>query len=312
VLLVGVFLASRPLWQTVRQSAADPGSRVVAGLQLRQGLPVDGGRTYAEQSVVWLSWWVGPAALVLALLAAALLAHRAAATWVDGIELPSWTGPLLVALGSTALTLYRPGITPDHPWADRRLVIAVATVVLLVTGLTAVVTRWSARRLPASVLVVASSGCALALLVPTALATWPHRDEHVEEGQLTAVTQVCEAFRPGDVALMVDSRAANEWPQVLRGQCRVPALSTTSGLRRDPTAFFAAVGQVERAVEARGSNLVLVAADSEDALRALGVERVQRAVKPEDAVVREDPRLLEERPDSLVPLSIQVWLGRTG
>jgi hypothetical protein len=28
--------------------------------------------------------------------------------------------------------------------------------------------------------------------------------------------------------------------------------------------------------------------------------------------VLEDPRLLEQRPDSLVALPMQVWLGRTG
>ncbi|MGA8045832.1 MAG: hypothetical protein WCA30_06140, partial [Dermatophilaceae bacterium] len=68
VVLIGVGLATRPLWQIVRQSPDDPGSRVVAGLQLRQGLPVDGGRTYAERSVEWLSWWLGPIALGIALL----------------------------------------------------------------------------------------------------------------------------------------------------------------------------------------------------------------------------------------------------
>ena len=57
VLLAGVVLATRPLWHVEHQSAADPGSRVVAGLQLRQGLPVDGGRTYAEQSLGWTAWW---------------------------------------------------------------------------------------------------------------------------------------------------------------------------------------------------------------------------------------------------------------
>ena len=59
-LLVGLVLATRPWWQTVRQNPDDPGARYVAGLQLRQGLAVDGGRTYAEQTVAWLSWWVGP------------------------------------------------------------------------------------------------------------------------------------------------------------------------------------------------------------------------------------------------------------
>lgn len=304
--VVGAFLASRPLWQTVRQSAADPGSRVVAGLQARQGLPVDGGRTYAEQSVVWMAWWVGPVALVIALVAVAVLAHRAASAWVEGRELPAWAGPAVVAAGSTLLTLYRPGITPDHPWADRRLVIALPTVVLLVVAAAAVTSRWSTRRLPYAVNVVVSIGIAAALLVPSALATLPHAGERVELGELSAVDEVCAQLHPGDVVMMADSRAANEWPQVLRGYCGVPALSTTSALRADPARFKAAVGKVSAAVDARGGRLVLLAADSTDALTQLGLGH---AVVGTDRRVQEDARLLERRPDHLVELPVQVWLG---
>lgn len=306
VLLAGAALASRPLWQTVRQSAADPGSRVVAGLQLRQGLPVDGGRTYAEQSLVWTSWWVGPAAVVIAFAAAALLAHRLASAWVDGRELQIWAGPLVIAFGSAVLTWYRPGITPDHPWADRRLMIALPLVVFLVVAAAATMTRWSTRRMPLPVMVASSVVTSLALLVPTGLATWPHATERVELGELAAVGQVCRAFAPGDVALMVDSRAANEWPQVLRGQCGIPALSTTSALRNDPAALAQAVEQIRTAVTARGSRLVLLAADSDEALQDLEATDQRVGV---DTVVREDARLLERRPDHLVDLPLQVWLG---
>jgi hypothetical protein len=170
-----------------------------------------------------------------------------------------------------------------------------------------VVSRWSTRRLPYAVNVAMSCAAAAALLVPTGLATWPHADERVERGEWAAVDRVCAALRPGDVALMVDSRAANEWPQVLRGYCGVGALSTTSALRNDPARLAAAVDQVRRAVDARGGRLVLVAADSTDALTRLGLTSAVVAV---DARVDEDARLLEQRPDSLVQLPIQVWLGR--
>ncbi|WP_460932160.1 hypothetical protein [Phycicoccus ginsengisoli] len=309
VVLVGAFLASRPLWQTVRQSAADPGARVVAGLQSRQGLPVDGGRTYAEQSVAWLAWWVGPVALVLALVATAVLAHRAASAWVEGRDLPAWTGPAVVGVGSTLLTLYRPGITPDHPWADRRLVIALPTVVLLTVACAAVVSRWSTRRLPYAVNVAVSLLVAVALVVPAGLATWPHRDERVEQGELAAVDRVCSALQPGDVAIMVDSRAANEWPQVLRGYCGVPALSTTTALRQDPPRLRSTLARVGASVERNGGRLVLVAADGPSTLSDLGLRTGTQAV---DTTVREDPRLLERRPDHLVDLPVLVWLGRLG
>ena len=304
--VVGLFLASRPLWQVVRQSAADPGSRVVAGLQSRQGLPIDGGRTYGEQSLVWMSWWVGPIALALALLAVAVLAHRAASAWVEGRDLQAWVGPVVVAVGSTFLTIYRPGITPDHPWADRRLVIALPTVVLLVVACAAVASRWSTRRLPYAVNVAVSVAVAAALLVPTAMATRPHLDERVELGELAAVDSVCRQLRPGDVVLMADSRAANEWPQVVRGYCGVAALSTTTALRQDPQRMQRAVADIGTAVDARGGRLVLLAADSTEALTDLGLDT---AVVGVDVRVREDARLLERRPDELVELPVQVWLG---
>ena len=308
VLFGGLVLASRPLWQTVHQSAADPGSHVVAALQAAQGLRVDGGRTYAEQSVVWMSWWVGPAALVIALVAAAVLAHRSASLWVEGRELPAWAGAAVVGVGSTVLTLYRPGITPDHPWADRRLVIALPTVVLLVVASAAVISRWSTRRLPYAAMAAGSVLVAAALVVPAAWATWPHATERVENGELAAVDTVCRQFRPGDVALMADSRAVNEWPEVLRGYCGVPALATTYALRTDPARFAAAVDRITRDVRSRGGRLVLVAADSTQSLSRLGL---RTAVVGVNTTVLEDPRLLERRPDRLVPLPVTVWLGRT-
>lgn len=305
VVLVGLFLASRPLWQTVRQSPDDPGSRVVAGLQLRQGLDVDGGRTYAEQTVAWLSWWAGVPALVIALAALAWAVRTAATCWTRRERLPSWTGALLIAAGSTVLTLWRPGITPDHPWAERRLLVALPFVIVLCVAAAAYAVRHLSRRAP--VLLAAAAGVALlvATLVPTAAATWPHRSERVELGELAAVDGVCRQIGPDDVVLAVDSRAANEWPQVVRGQCGRPALSTTNALRRDPARLAETVTTIQRALEPSGRRLVLLAADSPEVLETLGV--TSRLAL--DTTVLEDMRLLERRPDHLVTLPLQVWLG---
>ena len=94
-MLAGLYLASRPLWQVVRQDPDDPGARYVAGMQARQGLPVDGGRTYAEQTVAWLSWYVGPVALVVALVVLSLVTRRAcvggaSGGWSRGSRPSSW------------------------------------------------------------------------------------------------------------------------------------------------------------------------------------------------------------------------------
>ncbi len=305
-LMTGVALATRPWWQTVRQSPSDPGSRVVAGLQLRQGLPVDGGRTYAEHTVQWLSWWVGTPALVIALITLAVLVRRAAQTWVRGTPRPAWTGPLLVAAGSTLLTLYRPGITPDHPWADRRLLVALPFVVVLVTAAAATVVRWARTHLPLPLAATVSLAVLASLLVPEWQATSPHATERVELGSLAAVDDVCRGLAPGDVVLAVDGRAANEWPQVVRGMCDRPALALAAAAYRDPATLSAAVASVGSGVRAHGGRLVLLAADSPVALQQAGASQVRQVA---DVVVDEDARLLERRPDHLVALPIQVWLA---
>jgi len=305
----------------VRQDPADPGARVVAALQLRQGLPVDGGRTYAEHSVQWVSWWLGVPALVLALAGAAWLAARAGAAWRDGAPLPPWTGPLVVALGSTALTLYRPGITPDHPWADRRLVPVVlpATVVLATAALAVGVralTRAGAptggrgpvrglpKRAPAALRVAVAACAAAVLLVPAALATAPVAGERTERGEVAAVRRACAAFGPADTAVLLGSRAGNEWPQVLRGVCGVPALAVRATRARAVPP--GTLDRVVRGIEAAGRRPVLVTADGERVLSDVGA-RARRVV---DLRTTEDARLLTRRPGAGVPLDVDLWLAQ--
>ena len=271
----GSVLASRPWWQVVRQSAADPGARVVAGLQARQGLTVDGGRTYAEQTVAWMSWWVGPAALALALVATAVLAHRAASAWVDGRELPGVEPARPSSRSARPCSRSTdPGITPDHPWADRRLVIALPTVVVLTVACAAVVSRWSTRRLPYAVNVAVSvRGRGGPARARPAWRPGRTRDERVEQGEWAAVDHVCAAHAPGrrrpDGRLAGRERVAAGAARLLRGAapCRRRRRCATTRAGWPPRS-----SRSSRAVEARGGRLVLVAADSTEALSRLGLK----------------------------------------
>lgn len=309
-LLVGVFLASRPLWLTVRQNPRDPGAMYVARMQEAQGLTVDGGRTYAEHSVQWLSWWVGPIALVIALITLAVLNHRMTAAWVDRGRLPAWSPVVLIATGSTLLTLWRPGITPDHPWADRRLLIALPLVLCLVAVAVGWVVKGERRapfaRWPALGPVIAAA-LVLATAIPTALATWPHRSERIELGELAAVREVCDRLGPNDVVIAVDDWAVNQWPQVVRGMCGRPALATEGRLRDDPARLHQALVQIDQAVTERGGTLLLIASREEGTLTTIGARDIQTVV---DVTVWEDMRVLEERPDGVTLLPIQLWSGR--
>ncbi|MGL4174831.1 MAG: hypothetical protein ACRCSN_02040 [Dermatophilaceae bacterium] len=335
VVVTGLYLAARPLWQVVRQDPNDPGARYVAGMQARQGLPVDGGRTYAEHSVTWLSWYAGPVALVAALVVLAVLVWRLTSSLGSG-RLEPWAPALVVASGSTVLTLLRPGITPDHPWADRRLLVALPLVVVLVVVAAAWTwrgQRWSDVRMTlrdsgvpvfsdraATPRVTVSSsgpgraGRAVAVLVvaatavPAVLATWPHRSGGVERGSLDAVRTVCSALDPGDVVLAVDSRSTREWPQVVRGMCGVEVLLLTSGVQRDPAAAGAAVAAVRdrlATLSGEGGRLVLFAADRRESLTVLGATPVEVL----DIVVREDEHALDRPPTRTDPRPERVWIA---
>ena len=121
-----------------------------------------------------------------------------------------------------------------------------------------------------------------------------------------AVEALCRQLEEDDVVLAVDSRAANEWPQVVRGQCGRVALSITPELRRDEAALGASVVTLAQRVRDGGGRLVLLAADSPEVVQRLAPGPVTLAL---DTTVREDHRLLERRPDHLVTLPLRVWLG---
>ena len=324
VALTGVVLAARPLFLVVRQDPEDPGSRYVRGLQAGLGLPLDGGRTYAEHSLGWVSWWTGPVAVVAAWLALAGLAALGV-RWFLGSRgpaatpaaTPAWLVPATVGAGSLVLTLYRPGITPDHPWADRRLVpVVLPVVVLAATAAAATAFRRARRRMPATLFAgVAGVGVA-ALLVPPLLATWPLGGLRTERGETAAVARVCAALGPRDVVLAVDARAANEWPQVVRGVCdrpagvlRVPRRPTDADL----TAARTALADVRDGVAAAGGRLVLLAAGGDEpgrvALTALGVPAAAPASPVVSLTTVEDARVLTTRPAGGQRLTVEVWLA---
>lgn len=310
--LVAAVLASRPLWQTVRQDPKDPGSKVVAGLQLRQGLPVDGGRTYAEHSVAWVGWYVGPVTLLAALAVLLVLAHRAGRWWsaaagdggsAGGGPAPAWLGPALVGTGSTVLTLYRPGITPDHPWADRRLVpVVLPLVVLAAVAAVTAATRLARARWPAWLFATVPVVGSVALLVPAWLGTAGVAGERTEVGELAAGRALCARLRPGDVVVGVDTRARNEWPQLVRGLCGYPAASFAG----PPALLPEAVPRALARIRAAGRTPVLIAANDPGSLTALGftAEPVVRLRTTEDA------RPLTRRPDGVDPLDVDLWLAR--
>ena len=313
--VLGWLLVRPLLWEGRGTFAA---RKFIEALQREQGIPVDGPRNYAEQSVRWTSWYVGWPVLALAAVAAVLLTWRAvrgdaaAGWWALGLGLP---------LGSALSVLDNPAITPDHPWADRRLVPTVLPVVLLL-ALWSVATLARAlraagepgadgarrrrlspatgRRAGVAVVVVGL----LLVLVPAGFGSRGLYDARTEAGEPAAVDRACAAFAPGDVALLVDARARQEWTAVLREACDVPAFALP-GLATDRSATRGEVMDVAARVRAAGHRPVLVAQSAEPLPRL--TDRPARQVV--DLDTEEHQRLLRRPPSELAPLSIELWLA---
>jgi hypothetical protein len=232
-----VVLITRPWWY-VSHGGLDNG--LVAAIQQREGLPVDGTRLYTEDSVKWLSWyygWPAVAAGFAGLIAWLVLGTRTRATqllWLCALFLPS-----------AVLYLTTPNITPDQIWAMRRFLPVVVPGLLLAA-------TWVAGELSARGLFrrVTLGRVVAALLVFTIVAwpivsmrhMWPAKDK---AGALHGNERVCEQIdhRP-TIVTGIDTYL----PTVLV-LCDVPAVSVP-----EPTA-----AKLAEAREALGGGTVVLA-----------------------------------------------------
>ena len=109
-------------------------------------------------------WYLGGPVLALAAVGAAALTYGCLrGRW------PSWALPLLTFAWSVLVFLYQPSITPDQPWASRRLVPAVEPAFIL---LAVWAVAWAMR--PAAAGRGARPGPALAPgSAKSAVASWP-------------------------------------------------------------------------------------------------------------------------------------------
>lgn len=222
----------------------------VASLQERAGLPVDPLRSYDERSLEWLTWYLGPVAVVLGLLGFTILVwrtlvrHRSpeqARAALAGLAF------LLVFGASTALYLWRPSIIPVQYWATRRfLPVTIPGLLLCAAWLPTAVPGRRARS-------VVGAAVAIALLLPPLLFLPGHATEREYVPMLSVTEQLCAALEPDDAVVLVGGgRLATGLPQTLQIFCEVPVAVVSSTTTRDDLATAA------QAAAEQGRRLVLL------------------------------------------------------
>jgi hypothetical protein len=245
-----------------------------------------------------VSWYLGWPLIVAGLAGTVLLTWRL----LRGRE-RRWAAALLVFVGSTIQTLARPGITPDHPWADRRLVVEVipglilfglwATARLIRLARAAVARRpvpgW-ARAVPAAGFLAVVA----VFLTPVVAAAAPVAADRTEVGEVAAVRTVCGSLQPNDTVVVVDGL----WTPTIRGQCRLPVAQLA-----DPTPDT--IAQAARSIRSAGRVPVIAAAGPK--------ELADHGLAPQQVVslhTRQDQRQLLQRPNGTDPFLLEFWIAR--
>ena len=272
---------------------------------------------YFELSLNWVFWYIGVPAVVLGTAGAVLLARRC-----RGGGAPGWTLPLMLFSWVIVTTLYRPAITPDQPWASRRLVPAVLPGFIL---LAVWAVRWLADRFrqrgvrPLTVAVVVAC-CATALAGPASITTLGLRMEHrgplgisltadglafkrTYGGEIGAVEGLCRAIPADSSVVFVTGGGSSEYSarrltEVVRGMCGDPVADVGEG---QPRAVELTVAGIERA----GRRPVLLASYPSLLLRYGG--RTREIIRLRTT---QDEHALTRPPLKVLPFVLNLWMSR--
>jgi hypothetical protein len=320
-----VGLAIRPYLETVRGPATGATASFVASLQRLEHLPVEPGRLYAEDTLYWVIWYVGLPTLLLGAFGLALLVRRslrALFSWRD----PSgaarvWALPLVIIACGSAAVLWQPQTVPDQPWASRRLVPLVIPGVILCAIWASAWLRGRARSRGASrtAASIVAACCVAALLVPTVATSFGLGLTHSGKGgalrvtsdglalkrtgpgEVGAVNRLCSLLGPSASVVIVALPVAQQFTQVIRGMCGVPAASMVG----QPAG---AVQTVLASIEHAGRRPVLLGARPSQLYPYGGGAPVQVV----DLATSQDPHTLTQPPSTLSPADYVIWMSSIG
>jgi hypothetical protein len=260
-----VGFAVRPLVQTVAGETDPTSIAYVAELQKLAHLPINGRRQYYEDSLYWVIWYLGVPAVLLGAFGLAALARRctkALLTWKDpNATNRVWALPVMIAIWVIVTVLWRPAVSPDQPWASRRLVPFVLPGLILAALWATTWLKDQASQLGRTKITsgIVASCCVASLLIPTALTTLDlgvtKEDgltahgmafRKIGVGELTAVNKLCAAIGLNASVVILDSLTADRFAQVVRGICDTPAAVLTNPTRATTSAVVQGIEGVGR------------------------------------------------------------------
>jgi len=205
-------------------------SKFIEAMQTRYKLPINGQQTFDEYSLDWLVWYFGPVFVVAACIGVAVLGYRAIVRRRPGL-LAFW----LVTMGLGLLYFNEISISPDQPWAFRRLLPTIAPGFAVAV---AWVVRWlatsgrmprfatGARRVPGIVL----AAVAVVGVVGGTATTWtPALFRSTEQSnQVAELRTTCAQLGSAKQVVLVDA-GPSAYAMPLHTFCGLEVVSVRTG-----------------------------------------------------------------------------------
>ena len=280
---------------------------------------------YVQLTLHWVYWYLGGPAIALAGVGAAALSYGCLrGRW------PSWALPLMMFSWSIAAFLYRPGISPDQPWASRRLVPAVLPGFILLAVWTVAWACGKLRRgeVPGAARIAAAAtwltgsrrgltaagvalACGVLLLVPTALGARGTVLKRTYVGEVAAVYGLCRQIPGNASVVIIDGPLADRVGQVIRGMCGVPVARypDNANVYKYPAAPTALVATAITSIERIGRRPVLLAGTKKELAFLAGEGTVTHAMNMNST---QDGRYLLSKPYNIAPEYLNVWMWEPG
>lgn len=214
LIVAAVVGATRPLWFTAHQYIGPSYTGWVAYWQGQEHQVVDGTRSYAENTLTWISWYDSLIVVAAGVLGIAWLVRRVGRT-----GRPPLVAFLFVFLSFGLVSLAYPDITPDQIWSVRRFVPIVIPGLLIGAAYLGQRLWRYGRRAQVAVGVLAVVALGLTVNTDRPLATVP---EGVQ--QLAEVQTICHNL-PANAAVAMTGPSASNYAMTIRAYCQVPVLT---------------------------------------------------------------------------------------
>jgi len=218
-----VFLAFRPLWLENERSGLI--NHLTEGLQALYGMDVNGYRDYAEITINWMVWYIGPVLVVLSVAGFAFAIHKALTS-----RNIIWVISLASILAVSILYFVRPSITPDQIWAARRFLPVTLPGIAIFGALgLQMLNDWKRKKIfglqTRSVAIVLA---VLAITFPLTV-SYPFLPIRTWSTQLTQIDRTCDAV-PKNAAIVWYGTAGRHLLRPIDAVCNIDNFRATHSM----------------------------------------------------------------------------------